>query len=123
MCLRRSTAISVLPEPAPPLAKVIPLVVLAMTSIENGNGILLLRTFEKLKLVFSWGGDFAWLIFSHQLTDRQAFISNVASSEPDLFVCYDLGVLYPPVFSGSAMPGLLSSATVGARSLQTLIDT
>ena len=65
MCLRRSTAIKVLPEPAPQLAKVIPPVVLAMTSIEDSNGILLLRTFEKLKLVFSWGGDFVWLIFSH----------------------------------------------------------
>lgn len=56
---------SVLPEPAPSLAKVQHLLIVAMTSIEDGNGILLLCAFEEFDLIFPWGCDFAWLTFPH----------------------------------------------------------
>lgn len=55
----------VLPEPAPLLAKVQYLLIIAMTSIEYGNGILPLCAFEKFDLIFPWGCNLAGLTFPH----------------------------------------------------------
>lgn len=56
---------SVLPEPAQSLAKAQHLLIVAMTSVENGNGILLFCAFEEFDLIFPWGRNFAWLTFPH----------------------------------------------------------